>query len=232
MLAILILTHNDLKNIKDFIKALFSNTIKPFSLFILDNGSSDGTVKYLETLNTKNIRCFYSNKNLGIINGRNFLYSLLDDDDNISKVLFLDSDQFVLSEWEKEYYSLFNSGADIVGVEAWKMKTNFYPYKRATKIDSHFNYLGCGGLMVKKTVIDKIGLFDERFNPYYFEDPDFSFRAYYDNFKLAWNCDNKIFHKKHDLRLRGNRKTIFYRSFNRFCSKWKGVNLPCIKNTI
>ena len=47
MIAILVLTYNNLNTTKKFIERIYSGTSNDFSLFILDNGSSDGTVDFL-----------------------------------------------------------------------------------------------------------------------------------------------------------------------------------------
>ena len=52
-LSIITLTLNKLDYTKKFIKSLFEYT-KDFELIIVDNGSTDGTVEYLETLDNIN----------------------------------------------------------------------------------------------------------------------------------------------------------------------------------
>ena len=47
-LSIIVLTYNFLDNTKKFISSLYANTPIHFELVILDNGSTDGTVEYLE----------------------------------------------------------------------------------------------------------------------------------------------------------------------------------------
>jgi len=79
-----------------------------------------------------------------------------------------------------------------VGCEAWQMlppgrqsgkfftgteviDRSYYPFRKCIKPDETFTYIGCGGTLIKRSVYDKIGLFDEQFSPAYFEDPDFCY---------------------------------------------------------
>ena len=47
--SIIILTHNQLEYTKKCIESVFTHTKEPFELIVVDNGSTDGTVEYLET---------------------------------------------------------------------------------------------------------------------------------------------------------------------------------------
>jgi uncharacterized protein YydD (DUF2326 family) len=47
--SIVILTCNQLQYTKKCIESIFQNTRQPYELIIVDNGSTDGTVEYLET---------------------------------------------------------------------------------------------------------------------------------------------------------------------------------------
>lgn len=47
--SIIILTHNQLNYTKKCIDSIFTHTQKPFELIVVDNGSTDGTVEYLES---------------------------------------------------------------------------------------------------------------------------------------------------------------------------------------
>ena len=47
--SIIILTHNQLEYTKKCIESIFTHTKEPFELIVVDNGSTDGTVEYLES---------------------------------------------------------------------------------------------------------------------------------------------------------------------------------------
>jgi GT2 family glycosyltransferase len=107
MIAILLLTYNNLESTKKCIEKLYSNTNSRFSLFILDNYSTDGTVEYLKDLQYDNIKVYFREDNLGIINGRNRLYELSQSDD-YKYLMFLDNDQFVQKGWDDIYLRMMD----------------------------------------------------------------------------------------------------------------------------
>ena len=68
---------------------------------------------------------------------------------------------------------------------------------------------------------ERLGMFDERFNPAYFEDPDFCFRIMDDEGRLAWNYKARIVHLPHQTLGKNSKKMeIFKNSYSEFCTKW------------
>ncbi len=223
---IIVLTYNKLETTKKFISLLYENTPQNFGLIIVDNNSTDKTREYLKGLDYLNLSLVFNDKNAGIVAGRNLGYLASRNLINSSSYfVFLDNDQFVRKNWLNSYFLLINKGYDVIGVEAWQMRKDFYPFRRIKSTSENFNYIGCGGKMIKDEVIDKIGLFDERFF-IYFEDPDYSFRCNDSGYKLGWNNFPAIDHQKHNLRLDGERKKYFMESWKKFGEKWKNHKLP------
>jgi O-antigen biosynthesis protein len=231
MIDIILLTYNNLSNTKHCISCLYKYT-SDFKLFIVDNKSTDNTLKYLNDLSQKkdNITMSFQQENLGIIKGRNLGYDLALKSNNISDlVCFIDNDQFVSEGWIESYLSLMEKGYDLIGAEGWQMKEDFYPCKKIDSDKDNFNYTGCGGMVVKKKVIEDIGLFDEEFSPMYFEDPDFCWRASDKGYKVGWNIEKKIIHQPHKLLSGGDRVFYFKRNLVRFREKWRGRKAPIFK---
>jgi GT2 family glycosyltransferase len=229
-LHIIILSYNQIDLLKQCINSIYANTNGNFSVFILDNGSETPTKEYLEKLTKDNLYINFQDTNLGIIKGRNICYQFSKNTNtNFSHILILDSDQILLPEWEKSYFELFNKKYDIVGKIAWKMRKDYYPYKIIKNETEEFNYVSCGGMMVKKEVIEDIGLFDERYEKYYWEDPDFIFRAHDKGYKIGWNYNPVIKHQKHNLSLSGERKKYFMENWKKFQEKWSNYKIPVFK---
>ena len=228
MIAILVLTYNNLEATKKCIEKIYSNTKSEFNLFILDNNSTDGTIDYLDSLFYENLNVFLNVKNEGIINGRNKLWDISHNDGDYDYFCFLDNDQFVKDGWDDAYLELMKD-YDVVGTEAWQMKSNFQPTRRIKNKSEHFSYVGCGGMMIRREVIENIGLFDVQFNPFYFEDPDFCFRAIQNGYKMGWCSNDVIRHQKHDLTLHGDRRKFFIRNLKIIQNKWRNFPLPKLK---
>ena len=234
-IELIVLSCNALKITKQFLDLLYKNT-KDFTIVMIDNGSQDGTPEYLKTFadQQNNMTLVLNDTNLGVIGGRNQGYSISCTLEPKSKyILILDNDQFVQEGWLAQHMDFLKKGYDIVGVEAWQMDRNFYPFKKNSNINEPFSYSGCGGSLIKREVIEKIGLFDDRFNPSYFEDPDFCFRAIDAGYKIGWNANAKVVHLPHQtLGSIADRNQRFQNSFLKFREKWKGRKNVMISNKI
>ena len=201
---------------------------------IVDNGSTDGTVEYLKGIadHYDNITLDLQKKNLGVVKGRNHAYQI---SKNISPstdfIMFIDNDQIVHVEWKDIYLKYMTMGFDIVGSEAWQMdKRRFVPTRRCVNLAEVFNYVGCGGMMIKHNVINNIGLFDEQFSPMYFEDPNFCWEAHEYGYKIAWAGNNVIDHHHKGSLLNNKTRKYFHNSLKKFQLKWGGKDMPIFKN--
>lgn len=232
---IICLVHNQLPITRGFVKHLFDNT-ENFRLIFVDNGSTDGTADFLaEGEKEEKWKVVSPGRNLGIIEGRNLGAK------EIKSPYFMniDNDQYVKKGWLDSLFELMNEGYDIVGPEAWALHPpgsggavvmgnvthgrSYYPFRRCTNPKERFTYIGCGGMLIKKQVYDNIGLFDERFSPAYFEDPDFCFRSIKAGYKLGWCPQCPIQHLAHQTI--GTQKTFqknaqFMKSWKAFIQKW------------
>lgn len=228
--AIVVLSHNGLDINKRFIHSLYKHT-ENFHLIIIDNASSDGSLEYFKEIVSEksNIVLQSNRKNLGVIGGRNQGYEIYSQMVNKPEYLvFLDNDQFCQKNWLFLHHQVMEEGKyDVVGVEAWLLNSAFWPVKNCRKPGEPFSYVGCGGMMIKSKVLDAVGIFDERFNPCYFEDPDFCFRARKSGFRIGWNYKPRLLHVPHQTLGKNSKRRFFLQqSHQRFKEKWKGVKMP------
>jgi len=225
--TIVVLSYNGKSVTEKFIELLYANT-STFNLIMIDNGSTDGTKEYLSESLGKfdNHTLVLNDQNLGVIGGRNMGFALYQNEPT-DLLCFLDNDQFVRKEWLEQYREFMDAGNfDVIGADAWLMDATFMPRKNCKKAGEPYSYVGCGGMMVKRKVVEDIGMFDDQFNPAYFEDPDFNFRARKNGYKIGWNYLAKIDHLPHQtLGKNNNRMNIFAQSYNKFKAKWKGVQM-------
>lgn len=234
---IIVLVHNRLAITKGFVKHLFANTSN-FRLIFIDNGSTDDTYKFLKEGESENKwRVVSPGENLGVIGGRNLGTKYIETE----YFLHIDNDQYPGPGWLEKLFKLIDEGHDVVGPEAWELtppkKTpgalivngqvisdrSYFPHKHCERSGDTFSYIGCGGSLIKTAVYEKIGLFDERFNPAYFEDPDFCYRALLAGFRLGWCHKCPITHLAHqtfNFQQLFNKNTQFTKSWKAFHDKW------------
>lgn len=232
--TVVVLSYNGKEITEKFLELFASNTkSQSYNLIMIDNGSTDGTSEFLSSYfsdKKENITLVLNKENLGVIGGRNMGYALFLSDPT-EYLCFLDNDQFVRQGWLEQYQEFMSkNNYDLVGADAWLMDSSFMPRYNCKKTGEPFTYVGCGGMMCKKEVVDKIGMFDEQFNPAYFEDPDFNFRARKAGFKIGWNSLAKIEHMPHQtLGKNKDRMKIFSESYSKFKTKWAGQSFLPIK---
>lgn len=235
--SIVILTYNQLSVTKQCIESIFKNTnINDIELIIVDNGSTDGTVEYLK--NQNNITTIFNVVNLGFAAGCNQGLKISTGD----AVLFLNNDTVVTKNWLQPMINLlfsnekigmvgcvsnYVSGAqqvpvsynDLSGLEDFAVK---YCEEHAGEHKQVFRLVGfC--LMIKKSLLDEIGGFDERFKYGSFEDDDLCLRALLQGYSLHIAYDSFIHHIGHST-FKANDdidiNALYRENYQRFIHKW------------
>lgn len=228
---IIVLVFDAFECTKQFCERVEAHT-KDYRLCLWDNGSTDQrTLDYLtDGAKAGRWEWHHSPTNLGIVTGRN---KAVEHFLKADRFVIIDNDQYVDDGWMASLSKKLEEGCDIVGPEAWRLippattgvrpANAYFPFRKCSNPNEHFCYIGCGGQLIRRAVYDKIGLYDEQFNPAYFEDPDFSYRAIQAGFRLGWVPDAPITHiggtttSRQSLFTRGSQ---FRRSLNRFQQKW------------
>ncbi len=230
----LILSFNERKELSKCLECLFEfspDEKMEYRIFVVDNGSSDDSCEYLKKLrlNHNNLIVNFQSTNIGVIEGRNYLYNFSQKYFPSDYIMFLDSDQFVKNGWFERYYKTINNGYDIVGSEAWLLSHDLRPIRKCINKWEKYSYIGCGGMMMRTFVMEDVGLFDKIFSPMYYEDPDFCIRAYKMGYNIGWAHDT-IEHKPHILLgKQSNRQAYFKHSYESFLMKYSGCKLPMFR---
>ena len=208
-----------------------------YEIIVVDNKSSDGS--YEELLNNykrdKNIKIVQNIKN-GCASGRNLGVK------NATKdfIVFLDSDQWVLHKyWLDNYIEMYNNIKDI-GAVAWnagwfneyglsyRFVDNYalramYPSKLARK---DIGYLATCGFLISKKVFDKIGGFDENYDPTCYEDSDLALKVRDNNKEIYYSPYLGVGHIPHQTTKAGSSEhdKLILEKGNYFVDKWKKKN--------
>ncbi|HMM20559.1 MAG TPA: glycosyltransferase [Selenomonadales bacterium] len=205
--SIIILTHNKLEITIQCLSSIFKHTLEPFELIVVDNGSTDGTVAYLKS--RPDIKTVLNEKNLGFARGCNQGYEISTGD----AVLFLNNDTIVTENWLGNMLRLLYSN-DKIGLVGPVTNNVSGPQQipvsysdisvldAFAKVHCKWNAQGYRSvlrlvgfcLLVKRTVLEDIGVFDERFGFGNFEDDDLCLRAANKGWQLMIALDSYIHH--------------------------------------
>ena len=240
--SIIILTWNGLSYTKRCLDTLRRYTTYPdYTVYVADNGSTDGTVEYLKS--QKDIKCVFNNANLGFPKGNNVAIKLTPPD---SDILLLNNDTEILEEkgdWltkmqEAAYESpdvgvvgcrLVRANGLLQHLGAWmpvgpywgqqvasnEANLNQYPFN--SEVESVV--FACA--YIKREVINKIGLLCEDFFAY-FEDTDYCLRAKAAGYKTVCCGGATIVHHE-NVSTKENKVShndIFLKSQGIFKKKW------------
>lgn len=200
--SIVMATHNGLEHTAKCLQSVFEHT-KDFELIVVDNGSTDGTVGYLKELMEKmgDVKAIFNDGNRSFAEANNQGIREAGGD----YVCLLNNDTVVTPEWmERMILHLKNIPLGNVGIvgpvssmsNGKQMVGAQDPQRWFEEHKGHWVHVGviygwC--MLIKREVIDAIGLLDERFTNSY-EDNDLCLRAQLAGYKLAIAYDTYIHH--------------------------------------
>ncbi len=218
LVAVIVLNYNKKNYILDCLDSIFKLEYNNFEVIVVDNGSTDGSFQEIKTKYPRT-HLVLSKVNLGVAGGRNLGIEYAKENLDYKFLLFLDDDIVIdknaLTEMVKSFDINKNTG--IVAPKCYMtnypekiqyaggMSVNLYTGKiknigGGEKDEGQFDESkfipSCGGLsLISDELIKKVGSFDERFNPYGWEDVDLSLRATKNGFKIFYNHEAIVYHK-------------------------------------
>ncbi len=204
--SIIILTFNSKRYILNCLKSVEKSTYSNYEIIVVDNGSRDGTIDLVKNnfpelkvvLNKENLG-FTGGNNLGIKNAQGDIILLLNDDtiihQDLLKVLvkeLMSSDKIGIVG-PKIYYMDEPKKIWFAGGKIDWFKGRGYHLKSNKKQQVDF-ITGCA-LMIKREVINRIGLLDEKFFAYY-EDADWCQKAKRAGYRVIYLPFGGVWHAK------------------------------------
>jgi len=212
--SIIILTRNQLEYTKRCIESIERWTSEPHEIIIVDNGSTDGTLAYLETLAAQNprVQVVTNGENLGFAAGNNRGIAVAKGD----YILLMNNDVVVTPGWLERMLAcaarnpqigivgpvsncvsgpqyvdqpLYNTDS-LAGLERFSQEWAIKHYREVLPIWRIVGFC----MLISRAVIDKIGGLDERFGQGNFEDDDFCIRAAIAGWKCAVARDSFVHH--------------------------------------
>ena len=236
-LSIIILNRNNMKVIFRCVESLlaFSGAYNP-EIIVVDNDSTDGSYeKLIETYGDK-IKVIKNDRN-GCSCGRNLGVRHATGE----MLLFLDSDQWVIGDHYLDAALDLLQENSHVGAVGWAAGwfnpddvagpiADYLPNRGITSplllSRTDIAYLGSGGLLMTKSLFEKIEGFDEFYDPTCFEDTDLSLKIRHAGYELAYCPYTAIMHLPHQTTHSGNaaHEKLMQRNGTYFMDKWKQAN--------
>lgn len=171
IVSVVIPVYNNPLGLLDTLKSLVVQNYKDFEIIIIDNKSTDNTLKTAEdfakrfqktikVITENNIQSSYAARNKGIKVSRG------------SIIAFIDADMTVEKNWLRKIVEIFNKNTNIdyLGCKVdicLRNKNIFELYDEMVgfpikKYITHNNFIPTCCLVVRKVLFDKVGLFDHR----------------------------------------------------------------------
>ncbi len=254
-ISIIILNYNGIKFLENCLKSLLDSTYKDFEIIVVDNGSKDNSVNYLikNFSNEPRMKIVPLDRNYGFAMGNNIGYRYANP--NSEFIFFLNNDTEVerdclekivkgmthdplIGAAQPKIRSMRNkSRIEIVGGVAdyygrtWHRGSNEYDYGQYDSVIETFFVLGAA-IVVRRNVIEKIGLFDPTYFIYY-EETDLCWRIWLAGYKVIVIPDAIVYHYGGGTPISKDSYSetylkLFYLRKNHITSMLKNYSLPNI----
>ena len=203
MISIIITNYNGLKWLKKCLDSLFSQTYNDFEIILVDNESTDDSIKFLEeNYRDERLKIVRSEKNLGFAGGNNLGF-------NNSKgeyILLLNNDTWVENDFLKELFDFYiKNDFEILSCLGISYEKKEIVYKKtygtidilgnpiALENKNREDFLLCGACLFFKSNFYKetLGLDNDFFM--YSEEIDWIWRIFLLG-KKTFACDNIFYH--------------------------------------
>jgi hypothetical protein len=218
LVALIVLNHERRELLLESLCAARATTYSPCRLVVVDNGSTDGSADAVEC-EFPDIIVLRSPTNAGVAGGRNIGAKWVLGNLDAQFVLFLDNDSLVEPDTLAQLIrpALEDRNIGLVAPKAYRHKGDdrllsagglrFNPYTGVLddfasgepdqgQHDQPRDIQACPGFafLVRREVFERIGFFDEHFNPYGWEDADFSLRAAKAGFRNVYAPRAVVYH--------------------------------------
>lgn len=243
--AIIVLNWNNYEDTVKCIHSVQKITYPNYEIILVDNGSTNDSQKILEK-EFPDLKLIQTGKNLGYSGGNNqgIRHAL---EHGADLVWILNPDTAVAADaLEKMMQEVNEPGVGVVAPKIYfydspnkvwfvggnlNMRTGQVGHKHEGEVDDgqfdkedKLEWATGASLLVKREVLKKIGLFDEKYFLFY-EDVDLCVRARRAGFKVAFAPKAKIWHEVGTTVGKNNPNNGYYRTRNRlyFVRKFNGL---------
>lgn len=211
---------NELAATKECVDSIVKNTAYPHKLIIVDNGSDRGTAGYLAGLKARadiDVNVIRNDENLGFARAVN--QGILASD--AQYVCIMNNDTIASPDWLEEMIKVFEGNP---GIGILNPSSNTSGQKGSDPFCGQIQELHRARgfcMLIRREVIEKVGLFDESYGRGYFEETDYSYRAQAAGIRIARVKSAYVYHKEGlSFRRMSDKDELFNRNEKMFREKW------------
>lgn len=233
--SIIIVNYNGKNFLADCLSSIFKNIYQNYEVVVVDNGSSDGTVKFLKKKFGKKLKICALDKNYGPAKARNEGVKLA----RGKYLCFLDNDTKVDPTWIVRALECFSSDDRIGAVQCKLLRFDKRNYDYAGEYLTNLGFLTpvakygeqdmgqydhireilaakSAGMFIRKDVFLKAGGFDEDYF-IFMEETDLGWRVWLSGYKVVF-CPKSIVYHHYSAS-----KDIFDKDFNNYLVRFHGT---------
>ncbi len=191
--TIILPTYNRMKYLPKSLEAIFNLDYPDFEIIVVNDGSIDGTKKYLDDLKNPHLRIFHNETNKGLSFSKNRGAQIA----QTNYIAFTDDDCVVKNDWLKKLIEGFTT-SDIFFVfgQTFYIKENYRGYFPERMVQNLGARWPAGGnIMYRRELFEKIGYFNPFFDYYHNEDSDLAIRAANAGLKFKRTTQAVIYHQ-------------------------------------
>lgn len=233
LVSIIIVNWNGLADLKSCLASLKKVKYPNLETIIVDNGSNDGSQQYIKSQKSKvkNVTLIQNTSNVGYAEGNNIGYRKAKG----QYLLLLNNDTVIENDFLTPLVEKMDSDSAIAGVQpiilqfpnkklidsigSYFITTGFLYHlghnkpdqKKYQKPNDVFSMKGAC-MLLRKSVIDKVGLFDTDYFAY-FEETDLCMRIWISGSKIVYLPQSTIYHKGGETFKRLDNSFLLFHSY-------------------
>lgn len=199
--SVVIPLYNKEQFIENTLKSVINQTFKDFEIIIINDGSTDGSLKKLKLFKDERITV-YNQKNSGLSSARNegikktqADYIAFLDADDLWKEDYLET-MYIIINKHKQHHVFATNFQTLKPKRTAYLETKTFISSKIKIIDSYFNLnqniISPSSMVINKSVFNNIGYFMENIN--YGEEHDFYIRCF-NIYKLVYYKEAKIYYR-------------------------------------
>lgn len=236
-ISVIVTNWNGLDLLKKNLEQVIKTSPEAQEIIVADDASSDKSVQYIKELQKKypKLKLIANKNNLGF--GKNSNNAVAKSKGEL--VVMLNSDIFPHKDYIKNSLKHF-SDPNLLGVgfsefkhENWSRvfwKNGYLQHERGGIGDTKVHitsWLSGGDSIIRKSIFQKLGGFDEIYSPFYCEDLDLGLRAWKSGYTLLWDPDCVVEHKHESTISKFSKNFLNYvKERNRLLSTWRNITDP------